>query len=196
MPPHQGIRSEPHHYVLNNIESGGKVNMRVDEFFNFPATTAWYATWDSPINPYRPGQPGNQAIKNRAFVVATVDMMMLDNLHESGSYRSDFTSFSLAMYAYVYAVVKNDLPESVRDAYEEGLIKMFERMEEAGPTGTHGDTNQPAHLAMVLLAQYVDREDLTARAETYSQRVMDFNFRQAGYIDHGMGLTPLTMELV
>ena len=190
LPPHQGIRSPAHHYTLESIEAEGKVNMRVDYFFHQPATSAWYATWDSPINPYRPGQPGNKEIKNRAFVVAAVDMMMLDQLHESGSYRSDFTSFSLAMYAYVYSVVKDDLSLDVRAAFEEGMIKMFERMEEAGPTGTHGDTNQPAHLAMYFLAKHVDSENLTERAEAYSRKVIEYNFEEAGYIDHGLGFDP------
>jgi hypothetical protein len=69
--------------------------------------------------------------------VAAIDMVMLDAVHEqvprTASNRCDALGGSLLILSYTYGVVGDQLPDSVRSAYEMGLRKFVVRLEEWGP---------------------------------------------------------------
>ena len=127
-PTGRGLRHAPQHFTLSAIEAGGTVNMRVRNIE--PHVMAWWAQWDYAGNPHRE----SLALKARAFVVAAVDMMMLDAKHDrsGGTRRSDFLGGSIIRHAYTFAVVKNELPSVVAEAYEIGLRRMFDKLETWG----------------------------------------------------------------
>src|ERR1051325_3549935 len=73
--PHiHGVQLPASHFLLATLESGDAVKRpKVD-----PLHMAWLADWKYEGNPYF----GSRGLKNRAFVVAALDMMMLDAVHE------------------------------------------------------------------------------------------------------------------
>lgn len=178
-----GLRVPASDFTLDAIEADGQVNMTVGkkQFMN-PIATSFYADWDYEGNPhYR-----SRAVKLRSFVASAVDMMMQDQEHERGQNdRSDFLSLQLIRWAYAYGVAKDVLPNNVRNAYENGLIRMFEKLERWGPTGVHADIDIAAVVGVLYAAQFVDSKDLTQRAHNYINRLLDKFFSDAGYIDHG-----------
>jgi hypothetical protein len=179
----QGLRVGASNFTLGAIESGGQVHMQVGrgEFMN-PVATAFWAGWNYPGNPYY----DKRAVKLRAFVASAVDMMMQDQDHERGNNdRGDFLGMPLIRWAFAYGVAKDELPQNVRDAYEQGLIRMFEKLEQWGPTGIHADIDMSTMIGVLYAAKFVDSENLTARAHRYIDRLLDKHLAAAGYIDHG-----------
>jgi hypothetical protein len=179
----EGLRVNASHFTLDNIVSNGRVNMTVGKSqFIQAVPTAFYADWDYEGNPHY----DSRAVKLRAFVASAVDMMMQDQEHERGKNdRSDFVGIQLIRWAYPYGVIKDELPQNVRRAYEKGLIKMFERLEEWGTTGIHADMDVGALVGILYTAKYVDSENLQRRAERHVDMILDKHFKDPGYIDHG-----------
>ena len=143
----KGLRVESSHFTLSAIEANQEVNMNL----KWPelAGSAFWVLFDYPGNPYY-GQAGG---KRRLFVVGAVDMMMLDQAHLDGNYkRSDFLAGNMIHHALAYKACKDILPQDVRDAYEAGLIKMFEKIEQWGPTGIHYNMDARQAVAMPLVA--------------------------------------------
>ncbi|GAA5520539.1 hypothetical protein Asal01_00471 [Fodinibius salicampi] len=182
-PPADGIRVGSDYFTLDAIESGGSVHMTIGRGGWISAlATAFFADWNYEGNPHY----DSRAVKLRAFVAASVDMMMQDQAHDEGNGdRSDFLGGQLIQWAYAYGVAKDELPESAKAAFEEGLIRMFEKLESWGPTGTHADMDTRAIPGVLYVARHVESQDLTQRAYDYIDRVLDSHFRPAGYIDHG-----------
>lgn len=179
----RGLRVDASHFTLDAIEANGNVNMTVGkgEFMN-PTATAFWADWNYGGNPHY----DSRAVKLRAFVAAAVDMMMQDRDHEGGNNaRSDFLGLQLIRWAFSYGVAKDVLPQEVRQAYEKGLIKMFERLEEWGPTGIHADMDMGAIIGMLYAAKFIDSQDLTQRAHDHIDLILNRHLYDAGYIDHG-----------
>jgi hypothetical protein len=183
LPSPDGIRVSSDHFTLSAIESGGSVNMTIGRGGWISAlATAFFADWNYEGNPHY----DSRAVKLRAFVAASVDMMMQDQAHDEGDgNRSDFLGGQLIQWAYAYGVAKDALPESAKAAFEEGLIRMFEKLEDWGPTGMHADMDTRAIPGVLYVARNVESQDLTQRAHDYIDRVLDNHFRPAGYIDHG-----------
>ncbi len=179
----EGLRVDASHFTLENIEANGQVNMTVGKSqFMLAVPTAFFADWDYEGNPHY----DSRAVKLRAFVAAAVDMMMQDQEHERGKNdRSDFVGIQLIRWAYPYGVIKDELPKNVRNAYEKGLIKMFERLEDWGPTGIHADMDMGALVGMLYTAKFVESQDLQRRAERHVDMILDKHLYDAGYIDHG-----------
>ena len=185
----KGITVAPEHFILSSIETEEGIIMGSPGNFPWisPETTVWWATWNYPGNPYY----GNEALKRRAFVYSAVDMMLHDEAHENGEYRrSDYLGATLTWMAYSYYKARDILPEEVREAYETGLLKFFERIEEWGPRGNAGDMDQFAHLGLWYTAQAIGREDLLERSKEHSRHILEEHLRPAGYIDHGDGFDP------
>ncbi len=189
----EGLRVASSHFTLASIESGGNVNMTAnyDSFqgavFIDPMATAWWAQWDYPGNPHRPGTSNSVAAMRRAFVVAAVDLIMLNNYHSSGyGLRSDFMGGSLIWQAYVYDAVKDILPSGVQTAYETGLTNIFARLENLTPHGTSGADMETFQLVgMWYVAEALDNNDLRNRALDRAHDVLDAIMKPAGYEHHG-----------
>ena len=145
-------------------------------------TTAFFADWNYEGNPHY----NSRSVKLRAFVAAAIDMMMMDQAHDEGDGdRSDFLGGQLIQWAYAYKVAKDVLPDEAKEAFEDGLIRMFEKLEKWGPTGIHADMDTRAAPGVLYVAESVESEDLSKRAYDYIDTILDRHFKPAGYIDHG-----------
>jgi hypothetical protein len=197
MPHTNGITLPSCCFLLPTIESdngirmraGGRGGLRIPGLAVDPQDLCWWATWDFRGNPYFRSRP----IRNRAFTIAAVDMVMLDDLHESGkdwvanARRSDFLSGTLVWLTYVYLHVRQDLPEGVRLAYETGLKKLFARLNEWGPTRVNDNMDSGALVAAAYLQAAIDEGPATKEAREYCRRVLDI-FHPAGMVRDAGGL--------
>jgi len=196
-PDATGLTVPSRNFVLTTIEGPEHVLMRSgtrgwndpDELAVDPMNLVWWAGFEFPGNPYF----NLKAVRARAFVVAAVDMMMLDKLHESGNdwvanaRRSDFLTGALIWLSYVYWKVKPSLPDAVREAYETGLGKFVARLEEWGPTGVNDNMDMHALVAAAYLEKALGNNNTATRARAYCKRVLTL-FHPAGIIRDAGGL--------
>ncbi|MFM8592843.1 MAG: hypothetical protein ACKOCK_00415, partial [Chloroflexota bacterium] len=196
-PGNLGLMIAPDNFLLSQIESpegirmraGGLSGLNADEIAVYPEDTAWWATWDYKGNPCF----GSRGVRNRAFVVAAVDMIMLDKLHESGTdgvknaRRSDFLGGTLSWLAYVYRHARADLPARVRVAYEAGLGKFVDRLHEWGPTGVNENMDTKAIVAAAYIASTLGEGPIVDKARAYANRALKL-VHPAGMIRDAGGL--------
>ncbi|WP_340102832.1 T9SS type A sorting domain-containing protein [Rhodohalobacter sp. 8-1] len=187
-PSFEGITRRARYFTLEEIERDGAVYMDIGRGeFHDPIATAWWANWDFSGNPYY----NSRAIKLRAAITVMVDMIMLERYHAEGKgRRSDFAGTSLLRMGYVYGIVKDVLPNSVRQAYEEGMVRLMSRIEDWGPTLIHADMDMFAVAGVWAVAESMDSNDMRQRARDYVSRLFDGAYRDAGYIHHGGGFDP------
>lgn len=192
-----GLTLAPENFLLRTIESPEGIRIRVEGHASpqnpgvgvHPEDTVWWSTWDYRGNPYH----NSRAVRNRAFVVAAVDMIMLDKLHESGtdwvknSRRSDNLGGQLAWYAHVYRDVRRDLPDEVRTAYETGLVKFLDLLQEWGPTSVNDNMDTKALIAVAYLAATFREGPVVDKARAYAKRALE-RFHPSGIIRDAGGL--------
>jgi hypothetical protein len=197
LPDIQGLLMADVTFTLREIESPDGIRMRVGKRWAakdagaavHPEDTVWWSTWDWRGNPYR----GSRGVRNRAFVVAAVDMIMLDKLHESGTdwvknaRRSDNLGGQLAWMAHVYRDVRADLPKEVQSAYEAGLTKFLDRLAEWGPTSVNDNMDTKALIAAAYLADTFREGPVVEKARAYANRALE-RFHPAGLIRDAGGL--------
>jgi len=191
----KGLTLAADNFLLANIETDEGVMIRAGYsgfspgFYIQPADTAWWARWDHPGNPYR----GSREVLNRAFVVAAVDMIMLDHLHESGDHwvnnarRSDFLGGTMIWLTYVYWAIREDLSPEIREAYETGLGKFMDLFTEWGPTGVNDNMDMKANVALATLIETLPDSKIAEQARAYIKRNMN-RVHPAGMIRDGGGL--------
>lgn len=150
------------------------------------ASLAWLARWNSPCNPYF----NDPAVKRRAFVIAVIDMVMLDEVHEhsSGASRSDYLGGTLIWLTEAYAAARDILPAEVRAAYEAGLRKFVDRLRKWGPTGSMTDMDLFAPVSLKYASDLLGDDETKKFAVEYSRRLFTEPrfFHPAGYfVDMG-----------
>lgn len=150
------------------------------------ASLAWLARWDSPCNPYF----NDAAVKRRAFVIAVIDMVMLDELHalKTGANRSDYLGGTLLWLTEAYAAARDILPAEVRAAYETGLRRFVERLRQWGPTGSMTDMDLFAPVSLKYASDLLGDDETKQLAREYSHRLFTDPrfFHPAGYfVDMG-----------
>lgn len=196
-PTTKGLTLPARSFMLATIESpdgirmraGGRGGLGVPGLSVDPMDLCWWSTWNFRGNPYF----NLRAVRNRAFVIAAVDMMMLDHLHESGTHwvnnarRSDFLGGTLVWLSYVYLHAKQDLPPEVRDAYEAGLSKLVGRLNEWGPTRVTDNMDTRALIAAAYLSRAVGDRPLAEDARRYCGRVLQV-FHPAGIVRDAGGV--------
>ncbi|MCX5659540.1 MAG: hypothetical protein NTW19_07425 [Planctomycetota bacterium] len=153
-----------------------------------PSDMARLAMWNHPGNPFL-GSPG---LRRRAMVVAVIDMVMHDELHEkkpdSGANRSDFLGGTLIWLAYSYPAFREFLPLDAQKAYEDGLRKLVARIINWGPRASMTDMDLFAPVGMAYVAQALDDREIERVARHYAQTLFTDPrfFRKAGYfVDNG-----------
>jgi len=188
-----GIRAPASQFTLGAIE-GERTVLRppVD-----PLPLAWLTGWDHPCNPYHDSNP----IKLRAFVVAALDMIMLDGLHERSAGRdwvvyglqtgrregraahSDNLGGTLIWLGYVYLQCRDALPPEARTAYKQGLKKLVKRLDKWGPTSLMTDMDLFAPVGLTYIAEATGDPELKRIAESYSKPLFTHPryFHPAGY---------------
>jgi len=150
---------------------------------------ASFIQWNSPGNLYR----DNKALKMRAFVTASVLMMMLDDHLEqnpgAGFARADWMGYHLVIFASGYPVFKGMLPAEVQEAYEAGLLRIGQRVLAMGPKGGECDYEMSAAVGLWYVATATADALFTKDAEAYARRLCtDPKFlHPAGYWNEGGG---------
>jgi hypothetical protein len=167
-------------FTLAALEAGKGILLPAGPYQS--QTLAWLAQWSYPGNPYL----GDAALKRRAFVLAAVDLMLLDYLYEhapQGSARSDYLGGNLIWIGYTYRHVKDVVPAEARTAMETGLKKHLHRLEKWGPTGAMTDMDLFAPVGLWYVAAALDDAAVTRSAEAYAKRLFTEErfFHPAGY---------------
>lgn len=175
-----GATLPPSQFILANIEDPvrGIIQPAI-----WPEPLTWLANWNYPGNPYF----GSRALKLRAFVAASVDMLMFDDLHLHSAApmhnRADWFAPHLLMYAYVFNATHEVLASEAAAAYRECLKGMMKRVAAWGPRHDENYLDTISVLAMRLAATAVGDADSMKLAETYARSY--FNdpdcFNPAGY---------------
>lgn len=192
-----GLTLAPDKFLLRQIESpdgirirtGERGDLKVPDVAVYADDTVWWSTWNWRGNPYF----GSRAVRNRAFVIAAVEMMMLDKLHESGTdwvkngRRSDFLGGTMTWLAHVYHDVRGDLPEQVRAAYEAGLAKFLDRLEEWGPTYINENMDTKALITAAYIGKIFRDGPIAEKARACAKRTLQV-FHPAGMIRDAGGL--------
>jgi|GEM_PF-3068736 len=159
-------------YTLASVEAADGIRMELPPSSSTnPLTLIWWALWDYPGNPWK----GEPTLFTRAFAMASVDLIMMDDLINSpegrASNRSDYIAGRLGWLTWVYLHTKEKVPKEVAQAYEAGLVRLLARMEEKGPDGRTDNMNTKAVPAMVYLSKATDDPEIRQRAEAYAKRV-------------------------
>ncbi|MCC7517749.1 MAG: hypothetical protein IT578_01040 [Verrucomicrobiae bacterium] len=183
------FRAPAEHYLLKTIESPEGLRMKIGRGRDLPHPTypAWWATWKYPGNPYL----GDKALLRRALVMAIADMVVYDRFLESPEAekaiagRTSCIGGHLLAEAYTYFCAKELLPEPVRKAYEEGMIKMFARLEAKGPDGINENINGKSLVGIAYLTKAVADPALARRCEAYAERML--STKQVGIV-HPVGV--------
>ena len=131
---------------------------------------AWLAKWDYAGNPYF----RSAVLKRRAFVLAAVDVMLLDYLYDhnpQGSDRADFLGGNLIWLGYTYQHVKDALPPRCGTAMEAGLKRLVLRLHKWGPRGAMTDMDLFAAVGLRYVAQGLGDPEVTKIAEAYAERL-------------------------
>ncbi len=154
---------------------------------------ATFIQWDSPANLYR----DNRELKMRAFVTASVKLMMVDSYIETNAAtaRSDWLGYHLITAGSAYPVFKGELPPAVQKAYESGLLSLGRKILALGPKGEECDYEMSAAVALWYVARATGDADFTKQAESYARTVCTdprfFNpagyWTEAGGFDTGFG---------
>lgn len=167
-------------FTLKAIE--GRKGLTLPAAPNSCQMLAWLARWDYPGNPYF----GSAAVKRRALVLAIVDLVMLDYLHEHGpkaSARSDFLGGNLIWLGYTFKQAGDVMPAAARAAMAAGLKKLVLRLERWGPTGRMTDMDLFAPVGLAYIASAIEDAEVRKIAESYSRRLFTEErfFHPAGY---------------
>lgn len=171
-----GVRTLAKYFSLPAIEAKGKINLKAQDVE--PIGMAWWATWDFPGNPYRPGTKNSTALLYRAAVASMVDMIMTENYFEKNPPRSDYLGGVLIRHAYVYKQTKHLMPKEVRVAYEAGLLHSFRLLETLRPSGTGGGDMETFQIVgMWYVADELDYFDLKSAWKKRAMQVIAQNFK-------------------
>jgi len=178
------VNAPPRLFLLSSIEHpAGVLAPPV-----WPETLIAFVNWDHAGNPYR----GNRALKLRAFVSASVLMVMLDDALDGrpDRERADRYAYHLVYFARSYPGFKDVLPPKVRVAFESGMKRVAARMMGWGVRGEapHNDVILPFGLACVVRA--VDDPAFAKSAESFARKLYadPLRFNPAGYWNHRGGL--------
>lgn len=208
LPPTTGLRLPSGYFLLSNIDvdpPGTGTVMGVDRDPRLyqrggrggthdPTITAWWAGWDYAGNPFR----GSAAVKRRALVTATIDLMMTEERTRSAGCRdcrSDYTGGTLIWLAYAFRVGGDVMPPEVQAAYRTGLRRIVERTLGYPPNGSGGgDMEQFQHVSLPYAAEVLGDPSLVDRVRARSMEIFrrrllprSDDLSRGLYIDHGEG---------
>ena len=172
-------------FTLASIE--GAESLRLPATPNLCQSIAWWTKWDYPGNPYR----DSRALKLRAFVLAAIDVVMLDYLYEhnpQGADRADYLGGNMIWFGFTYTVVKDALPPDVQKAFEAGLKKHVLRINQWGPKGMMTDMDLFAPVGLWYIQSTMKDPEVSKVAKDYSRQLFTdpHYFNAAGYfVDNG-----------
>lgn len=165
----------------------------------WPETLIPFVQWDYPGNYYR----DSRALKLRAFVGATVQMLMFRNFAELNDgkvpllIRPDWHGYNPVFFATPYLGFKDALPADVQKAYETGLKMIGERMLGWGIRGEGCEHDLMAPVSFIYISKAINDPEFTKKVEAHTRKLFTDPryFHPAGYwierggIDTGFGGT-------
>ncbi len=190
LPPSDGLRHPTRSFTLAHIEQpdgvrGGQSQAEVNGML------FWYR-WTYPGNPHHLAP----AVARRAFVMASVDLIMIDTEHGDGMVRAQqhFLSGTMNWLSGAYHDGHTHVAACTAAAYRLGLQTMFERLEAWDNNNGNNDMAQPGHLALYEAAVAMPDPSWLERAEIESREIFTdvadggYWHEEAGYFDHGVAL--------
>lgn len=147
----------------------------------WPETLVAFVEWDYPGNLYR----NNRALKLRAFVTASVNMMMLDaHLDVTPSlHRADWLGYPLVSFGASYPGFKDLLPPEVQKACLAGLRRRAEMIMALPVHGEEPNLDMTVPVGLWYVSQALQDPAFTKAAEAYAKRILTAPkyFHPAGY---------------
>ncbi len=147
----------------------------------YPESLIALVEWDYEGNVYR----NNRGLKLRAFVVAALNIMMLDDYldHNPENCRADFMGHQLVIVGAPYPSIKELLPAEVNEAYKTGVKKLARRIIGWGPKGDEIHQDLIAPVGLLYASQVCDDPELTKEVDDYARLIYTDPrfFHPAGY---------------
>lgn len=179
------VNSLSKYFTLAEIESTEGV-MRPSAW---PEPLTYLANWNYAGNPYY----NSRAIKLRAFVTASIDLLMMDQLQEHSRarmhQRSDWFGPHLVMYAYVYAGTRDVLPAAAKEPFEAILKKMILRVAKWGPTADETWLDVSVTTGMAIAGKTINDPELKKVTEEYAKKIYTdgpfYNGAAGHFVDSG-----------
>jgi hypothetical protein len=183
-PSSKGLRVPASVFTLASIEQPGGVMMSAgrNNYFE-PTATMWWNQWELPGNPYQ----GSQALRMRAFVGASVDLIMRDAATEGGGVEYDLAMPLTWVGSTLLGLEPGDVDECTKLAFEQGARRLITKLEGLHNSNGNNDMAQGAHAGLYMVSEASGDAELTARAIAESQQIFADYFHAAGYMDHGGG---------
>lgn len=150
---------------------------------------AWLYSWNRPWNPYH----GDRAVAWRAAIISMVDLIMIrEGIHyytsgEEGCRQPPFgaraceSGFSLTFNAFAFLQVRDALPEPARKAWGEGL-RWYAQYNVTSPPGGPENMQLSVPVGIYYAGLALGDDALKQKAEALMNRLLDKNFRRAGYL--------------
>lgn len=135
----------------------------------YPEALISLVQWDYPGNVYH----NNRGLKLRAFVIAAMNMMMLDDYLDRtpASWRADLVGYQLVVLGSPYLCFKDLLPAEVCTAYETGVKKLARRIIGWGPKGDEIHWDLVTAVGMWYASQACHDAAFTKEAEDYARKL-------------------------
>ena len=173
-------------FLLSNFDQAGKLVIQRDSNYVIadPIAGAWFYLWDYPGNP----NYMLPKLMNRSFAYAIAAMVWLDNQHHLGKeLRTDYAGGSLIRFAVPYSAGKALLPPVVQAAYEQILVKMFNRLNTWTLTKIFGDMEIQAAVGMYYTAKALGSQTYYTQAAARAQYIYEQMISGAGFEKHENG---------
>ena len=171
------VNAPPNLFLLASIETPQAVMLPPV----WPETLTSFVQWKYPGNPYY----NNRALKLRAFVTATIMMVMLDDHFDANPAfeRADWFSYQLVYFGLPYPGFKDALPPEVQRAYEAGLKRMGERVLSWGIKGEEPHSDLIAPFGLHCVARAINDAAFSKSVEAYARKLYTEPryFSPAGY---------------
>lgn len=163
------ITAPPSTFVLTSIETPKAVMPPPV----WAETLIPFVQWDYPGNHYR----DSRALKLRAFVGASVHMIMFHNFTEQderetlGLIRPDWHGYHPVFFAAPYPGFQDVLPAEVRAAYQAGLKQIGERMLGWGIRGETVSHDLIAPVGLLYISRVIDDPAFAKKVEDYARPI-------------------------
>lgn len=171
------VNAPPKLFTLGEIETAAGV-LRPPVY---PEALISLVEWDYAGNVYRQ----NRGLKLRAFVVAAIKLIMLDDYLDRTpeNCRADFMAYQLVQIGAPYPSVEELLPAEVCGAYQTGLKKLARRIIGWGPKGDEIHQDLIAPVGLWYAARACRDPELDRDVEAYARALFTDPryFHPAGY---------------
>lgn len=179
---HPAVNAPARLFTLNAIE--GKDAILKPPVW--PEALMSFVQWDYPGNPYFQ----NEALKRRAFVWCSMNMMMVDDYMEAEatSRKPEHFAYQLVILGSPYLGFRDLLPPDVRKAYQAGVRRVAQRIIDWGIRGEEPSYDLIIPVGLWYASQVVEDDAFTKTVEKVSRPLFSDPryFHPAGYfVDHG-----------